>query len=833
MKKLKLLLILSFISLLAIPTALASTAPVVYVATDGSGDYNCDGTNDQVQINQAMDFVASHSGYTTVHLKSGTYIIGDTIFIHSNTILEGEPGAIVKLKDESGWVRHKGLIEPSSKGAHNFVIRDFEVNGNLDKQTYIVTQMGEPCKHGRGYQDLFRADRDSVSGDHSGPYDFEIYNMYFHDGANDGIRVRGDGSEAGIKIYDNTFYRTGHDDIFIMSADNVFIDNNAFTWIYGDCGIRIENSDDVTITNNVMDSINPPKNPQGLSGIYLSSTSSSTMTNYNIAYNEIHDTREMGILMCNRVGGTYSLDKVGDAHIHHNLLYNCGTNAIGSYSGGIWVHGWNNVLIENNVIDGSQGDGIAHRARFSGSTQSGYVTTVRNNIITNTVERSSLSSSGYGVNSYLSTHSFVLENNDVWNNDNGNYRNVGSHASDRNVDPLFVDRANHDYHLRSNSPLIGTGMGVYDGSGSTPLPPTQPSNSAPVLSTIGSKAVNEGSSLSFVVRGTDVDGDSLTYSATGLPVGANFNAASREFMWTPDSTQTGTYSVTFRVTDGKLADSETVSIAVVSAGSPATTPESMYVNRLRESSPDSTFAGDSYVDVGNLAGVGSYREVMWFDLSEYNETDTVTSATLSLSWYYPENAPRNQDTIVEVYRASDWDPAQVSWNEKASGTSWNNAGGDWFDSNGVAQGSVPYASITFSGSDVPDNGNYEFDVTELVREYVSGEHANTGFFIKARNENDNYIAFDGIGSVNADKQPKLAVTLSTNGGSTGDGGVSVDPHKRWDVNRDGTVNILDLTIVAQNLGTTKPHPSWDVNEDGEVNIQDLTIVAYHFGEKTL
>ncbi|MGM0771198.1 MAG: disaggregatase related repeat-containing protein, partial [Halobacteriota archaeon] len=437
-------------------------------------------------------------------------------------------------------------------------------------------------------------------------------------------------------------------------------------------------------------------------------------------------------------------------------------------------------------------------------------------------------------------------------------------------------------------------------------------------------------------------------------------------------------------------------------GSSIGTADTMYVNRLRESSPGETFPGDSYVDVGNLAGVGDYREVMWFDLSEYSTTDTLASATLSMNWYYPEDTPRNQDTVVEIYRPADWEHSQVSWNEKASGVPWNNAGGDWYDSTGAAQGSMPYASITFSASDLPDNGVYEFDVTELVQEYVSGEHFNTGFFIKARTENDNYIAFDG--TANDLKKPKLKVTVSTasnlapvmdsiadkavDEGSTVSFGVSAsdadgnsltysatgipagatfdpdtaeftwtpeegqagtygvmfgvsdgeltdsetmlitvnpvnsDPsgnsapvitefgpanndvfeegsvinigvtasdadgqdldyllridgvtvsttssyawttdassdgthiieaivsdgtdqftaqhvitvikiHPRWDVNKDGVVNILDVTIVAQNLGNDKPHPSWDVNQDGEVNIQDLTIVAHYFGE---
>ncbi|AKB33657.1 hypothetical protein MSSIH_2967 [Methanosarcina siciliae HI350] len=57
-------------------------------------------------------------------------------------------------------------------------------------------------------------------------------------------------------------------------------------------------------------------------------------------------------------------------------------------------------------------------------------------------------------------------------------------------------------------------------------------------------------------------------------------------------------------------------------------------------------------------------------------------------------------------------------------------------------------------------------------------------------------------------------------------------HPRWDVNQDGVVNILDITIIAQNYGssTVKPYPRWDVNQDGVINIQDLTLAGYYFGE---
>ena len=48
----------------------------------------------------------------------------------------------------------------------------------------------------------------------------------------------------------------------------------------------------------------------------------------------------------------------------------------------------------------------------------------------------------------------------------------------------------------------------------------------------------------------------------------------------------------------------------------------------------------------------------------------------------------------------------------------------------------------------------------------------------------------------------------------------------WDVNEDGKVNILDLTLVASSLNADVPvNPRVDVNRDGNVNILDLVLVA--------
>ena len=57
-----------------------------------------------------------------------------------------------------------------------------------------------------------------------------------------------------------------------------------------------------------------------------------------------------------------------------------------------------------------------------------------------------------------------------------------------------------------------------------------------------------------------------------------------------------------------------------------------------------------------------------------------------------------------------------------------------------------------------------------------------------------------------------------------DGEIYLRVGKPFDLNRDGTINILDLILVSQHLGTT----DGDINGDGTTNILDLTLVAQQF-----
>jgi serine protease len=90
-------------------------------------------------------------------------------------------------------------------------------------------------------------------------------------------------------------------------------------------------------------------------------------------------------------------------------------------------------------------------------------------------------------------------------------------------------------------------------------------NTAPVLTTIPAQTVQATRNLQFTATGTDVDGDGVSFIASGLPAGASFNGASGVFTWN-NAQPMGAYTVTIQPTDGvALGASQVVSITVTAA----------------------------------------------------------------------------------------------------------------------------------------------------------------------------------------------------------------------------------------------------------------------------
>jgi hypothetical protein len=89
----------------------------------------------------------------------------------------------------------------------------------------------------------------------------------------------------------------------------------------------------------------------------------------------------------------------------------------------------------------------------------------------------------------------------------------------------------------------------------------------PVLQFIPDRTRSEGHQLSFIVEASDPNGTTPMLSAAPLPAGADFTDQENGmgvFDWTPAEGQAGTYTITFKASDGTLEDSQQVLLTITS-----------------------------------------------------------------------------------------------------------------------------------------------------------------------------------------------------------------------------------------------------------------------------
>jgi len=103
------------------------------------------------------------------------------------------------------------------------------------------------------------------------------------------------------------------------------------------------------------------------------------------------------------------------------------------------------------VFNRCYGSAVSQKEIYTGISGSGYIITLRNNIITNSKEYLG-KWKGYGVLNLLeNTHSFMLQNNCFYNNPGGDCKGTRVSASDIQVDPKYANEAKNDYHLKSKA----------------------------------------------------------------------------------------------------------------------------------------------------------------------------------------------------------------------------------------------------------------------------------------------------------------------------------------------------------------------------------------------
>lgn len=794
---------LCFLLFSVLAAGISSAATTVYIDTDGTGDYNCDGKNDHIEINRALDYIDNLGGGTVYLRGPNTYWIDSTIYIGANTVLTGDPKAEIKLVPYAGWSKGTPMI--ANKGSDgDITITGFTIDGNSANQGVSL---------GREYYNMIYF---------AGADNTRVTHMRLEWGCGDGLKIR---NSKGITFSNNDVYKLGHDAFYALACRDMTVSGNTvFTRTNSACRLS-GGARNAAIHDNIFysaisgDSTGPAIE---LDKSWESGTN--VFDGIEIYDNRIHTLNGAAIWM----SASYPDDVIHarNVHIHHNIFTKVGQykTSNGYSNAAIVLCSFDNTLIENNVFDDGGHAGIKWFSRPGRPVQNVvYTTIVRNNIIMNSDGVSSISGSGVGIWNTDPSHSiFIVQNNNIYNNKNGQTYGGGFVMSGNlNVDPLCADQTNtdvvsRDYHLRSkagrysngklvsdseSSPLIDAG---YQGSSYSSEP--SPNGGRVNIGRYGNtaQASRSGTTVSNLLDYPPVPNVVLdTNASQNLTV--SFNASSStddigivSYSWdfdasngiTSDATgitvtntyaKAGNYTVTLTVTDTSgQGSSKTLQLSVGNSSTSVISSETsngtgnetsydiddepvydtlfpVHENRLRASLADRVLSNSTYIDVGKRSSES--RDVMLFNLSMYNTTDILSNATLSLYWYYPANTTRMNDTIVEIYRPFAWDPEYVNWNRQNSNTSWLTPGGNWLDHNGTVQGSNPYASLTFAAGNVSYNRYYDLDVTDLVQEYISGKYNNTGLFIKARNESGNYIAFYSSEWHNESQRPKLTITV--------------------------------------------------------------------------
>jgi len=334
----------------------AKTATYIVAASDSRNkelaDFIADGTNDQVQIQQAIDLLPSTGG--SVYLMEGTYNIGTStpsvgILISSknNVTLQGAgAGTVIKLHNSLNGEVY--MIRVSS--SQNVRLSSFTIDGNKANNTFADTYAGINL---------------------SSAASSTIENLLIKDFQDAAIRL--DASDSNL-ITGNTITNSGSGTAalyFWSQNDNNVVSNNIISYNNqngidlnsGDTGTVVTGN---TITKNVGSGVNAVCSGCSVVGNNLS---------YNLDYGLVLGGNAMtvtGNIISNNTDAGIRVNTSSNHLISGNTFrYNLG------YGVYIWTSG-NNITISSNTFYGN-GHGGSFPSIYVGSTANNI--SVNNNTI--------------------------------------------------------------------------------------------------------------------------------------------------------------------------------------------------------------------------------------------------------------------------------------------------------------------------------------------------------------------------------------------------------------------------------------------------------------------
>lgn len=427
-------------------------ATTKYITWSGgpSGDYTCDGTNDEVQFNQA--FTWGNSNPNNVIKMRGTgdassphkYNLQGPVKMCSNVVWTAETGVCLFIPNGACGTSISNCVFPNgtpvigqlSSYITNVEIYGFEFDGNCQNQSTVLGKAhGKVQSAGSGVERLIQLR--GLSGSQTKASNIYIHDINFHDAFGEAVHIQ---YAKGVRVESIKASNHQHDCVYYGEVSG---DNNDLSGctLYGitDSTIRLDNCQNIPVHDNYIYSYSGSNNNgaamYGHNGIQIANNSGTYFTLHtdNITvYNNYFDGQNLCGIWFNDTWAGNTTRNVGstaqNVHVHHNTFRNgIGWADWASWSSGISVAAWGNgIIIEYNLFDSCYANTIQVTSAIS--AKSTHTVTVRNNNIINTMGKRAGSTNGpsvqgWGIYNAIPTKTVVKsENNYMSGNLFGDYK---------------------------------------------------------------------------------------------------------------------------------------------------------------------------------------------------------------------------------------------------------------------------------------------------------------------------------------------------------------------------------------------------------------------------
>jgi YD repeat-containing protein len=291
----------------------------------------------------------------------------------------------------------------------------------------------------------------------------------------------------------------------------------------------------------------------------------------------------------------------------------------------------------------------------------------------------------------------------------------------------------------------------------------------------GGNTYSYDSNGNMVSRAVNDQTFSLVYDEENRLIGVNIQGgqasrSSGSYLALPIPQAGETNTPTASPTPNETATTEPIPTETpVASPTPTTAPQTFTLSLQ----PNATDGADVYIIASSSSNYGTAsdlgvgeknnatgsigRSLIKFDLSSIPANATITSATLSL-WTSQDLS--DTDALINVYRLkTPFNETQATWNNAASGVSWQTAGAS--GANDRESTSIGSASI-LANEPLDTEKQILFDPAK-IQEMVNGTFANNGFIIVSSIELNDRFMYRSSDSGTTTQRPKLVIQYTLGG----------------------------------------------------------------------